>query len=141
MNELWYEGVETFDSSKNEIFRMRAALMLILICSWFGYRLLGHFKSLVGNRSQLEDSIAESHIVEEVLTLYSRYFEDMDSRVNRSKCVNDEPNHNEASKVSSMFPPQGKPIRGSNLSLTQLEKTQAHQYVLLNCAAVKPFIE
>nr|XP_009804123.1 PREDICTED: uncharacterized protein LOC104249398 [Nicotiana sylvestris] len=27
LNELWYEGVETFDSSKNETFRMQAALM------------------------------------------------------------------------------------------------------------------
>ncbi|XP_075109941.1 uncharacterized protein LOC107801371 isoform X1 [Nicotiana tabacum] len=27
LNELWYEGVETYDSSKNEMFKMRAALM------------------------------------------------------------------------------------------------------------------
>ncbi|XP_069153102.1 uncharacterized protein [Solanum lycopersicum] len=27
LNELWSEGVQTFDSSKNEMFRMRAALM------------------------------------------------------------------------------------------------------------------
>lgn len=27
LNELWSDGVDTFDSSKNEIFRMRTALM------------------------------------------------------------------------------------------------------------------
>ncbi|XP_060170410.1 uncharacterized protein LOC132601328 [Lycium barbarum] len=108
---------------------------------YFVERLLGHFKSLVGNKSQPEGSIAEGYIVEEALTLYSHYFEDMESRVNRPKRVNDEPNHNMDPEESSLFPPQGKPVGGSNFPLTQLEKTQAHQYVLLNCAAVKPFID
>nr|XP_009776780.1 PREDICTED: uncharacterized protein LOC104226462 [Nicotiana sylvestris] len=109
---------------------------------YFVERLLGHFKSLVGNKSQPEGSIAEGYIVEEALTLYSRYFEGIESRLNRPKRVNDEPNHNEASEVSTMFPQQGKPIGGSTIEpLTLLEKTQAHRYVLLNCAAVKPFIE
>ncbi|XP_060210987.1 uncharacterized protein LOC132638006 [Lycium barbarum] len=108
---------------------------------YFVERLLGHFKSLVGNKSQPKGSIAEGYIVEKALTLYSRYFEDMESRVNRPKRVNDEPNHNMAPEESSLFPPQGKPVGGSNFPLTQLEKTQAHRYVLLNCAAVKPFIE
>ncbi|KAG5630549.1 hypothetical protein H5410_002266 [Solanum commersonii] len=40
-----------------------------------------------------------------------------------------------------MFPQQGKPVGGSTTEpLTTLEKTQAHRYVLLNCATVKPFI-
>lgn len=50
----------------------------------------------------------------------------MESRVNRPKHVNDEPNHNKASEVSSMFSPQGKFVGGSNFSLTQIEKTQTH---------------
>nr|XP_016486620.1 PREDICTED: uncharacterized protein LOC107806861 [Nicotiana tabacum] len=109
---------------------------------YFVERLLGHFKSLVGNKSQPEGSIAEGYIVEEALTLYSRYFEGIESRLNRPKRVNDEPNHNEASEVSTMFPQQGKPIGGSTIEpLTLLEKTQAHRCVLLNCAAVKPFID
>lgn len=104
--------------------------------------MLGHFKSLVRNKSQSEGSIAEGHKVEEVLTLYSHYFDEIESRLNRPKRVNDEPNHNEASGKSSMFPQQGKPVGGSTTEpLTTLEKTQAHRYVLLNCAAVKPFIE
>ncbi|KAH0713018.1 hypothetical protein KY289_008977 [Solanum tuberosum] len=109
---------------------------------YFVERLLGHFKSLVRNKSQSEGSIAEGHKVEEVLSIYSRYFDEIESRLNRPKRVNDEPNHNEASGKSSIFPQQGKPIGGSTTEpLTTLEKTQAHRYVLLNCAAVKPFID
>ncbi|XP_059292742.1 uncharacterized protein LOC132046198 [Lycium ferocissimum] len=106
------------------------------------FKLLGHLKSLVGNKSQPEGSIAEGYIVEEALTLYSRYFEGIESRLNRPKRVNDEPNCNEASEKSSMFPQQGKPVGGSTTEpLTLLEKTQAHRYVLLNCATVKPFVD
>ncbi|KAM3359779.1 hypothetical protein P3S68_019490 [Capsicum galapagoense] len=109
---------------------------------YFVERLLGHFKSLVGNKSQPEGSIAESYIVEEALTLYSRYFEEIESRLNRPKRVNDEPSQNEAYENSSMFPQQGKHVGGFITEpLAHLETTQAHRYVLLNCAAVKPFIE
>ncbi|XP_075092876.1 uncharacterized protein LOC107767581 isoform X5 [Nicotiana tabacum] len=109
---------------------------------YFVERFLGHLKSLVGNKPQAEGSIAESYIFEEALILCSRYFEDIECRVNRPKRFSDEPNHSNASERSSMFPQQGKPVGGSTtFSLTPLEKTQAHRYVLLNCAAVKPFIE
>ncbi|XP_060200677.1 uncharacterized protein LOC132628944 [Lycium barbarum] len=46
---------------------------------YFVERLLGHLKSLVGNRSQPEGSIAEGYIVEEALTFCSRYFEGIES--------------------------------------------------------------
>ncbi|XP_075109949.1 uncharacterized protein LOC107801371 isoform X3 [Nicotiana tabacum] len=109
---------------------------------YFVERLLGHFKSLVGNKAQPEGSIAEGYIVEDALTLCSRYFEGIESRINRPKRVNDELNHNKTSEVSSLFPQQGKPIGGSTIfPLSPLEKTQAHRYVLLNCAVVKPFID
>ncbi|OIT02099.1 hypothetical protein A4A49_56806, partial [Nicotiana attenuata] len=68
--------------------------------------------------------------------------EGIESRLNRPRRVNDEPNLNEASEMSSIFPPQGKPVGGSStFPLTPLVKTQAHRYVLFNCAAVKPFID
>ncbi|XP_047259306.1 uncharacterized protein LOC124891639 [Capsicum annuum] len=95
-----------------------------------------------GNKSQSEGSIAESYIVEEALTFYARYFEEIETRLNRSKRVNDEPSQNEAYEKSSMFPQQGKHVGGFITEpLTHLEETQAHRYVLLNCAVVKPFIE
>ncbi|KAG5582040.1 hypothetical protein H5410_052667 [Solanum commersonii] len=63
-------------------------------------------------------------------------------KLNRPKRVNDEPSHNEASGKSSMFPQQGKPVGDSTTEpFATLEKTQAHRYVLLNCASVKPFIK
>ncbi|KAM3267573.1 hypothetical protein P3S67_032202 [Capsicum chacoense] len=80
--------------------------------------------------------------MEEALTLYSRYFEEIESSLNQPKHVNDEQSQNEASEKSSMFPQQDKHVGGFlKESLTHLEKKQAQQYVLLNCAAVKPFIE
>ncbi|KAM3324158.1 hypothetical protein P3S67_005309 [Capsicum chacoense] len=104
-------------------------------------RLLGYFKSFVGNKSEAEGSIAEGYIVEEALTLYSHYFKEIESRLNRPKRVNDEPRKNEASNKSSMFPQQGKHVGGFvTESLTHLEKTQDHRYVLLNYVVVKPFI-
>ncbi|KAM3359181.1 hypothetical protein P3S68_022114 [Capsicum galapagoense] len=103
--------------------------------------MLGHFKSFVRNKSQAEGSIAEGYMVEEALTFCSYYFEDIESRVNRPKRVNDESYQNKASNRSSMFPRQGKSIGApSTFPLTVLEKSQAHQYVLLNCVAVQPFI-
>ncbi|KAK6791483.1 hypothetical protein RDI58_010564 [Solanum bulbocastanum] len=89
LKELWSDGVDTFDSSKNEMFRMRAALMWT-VSDFPGLdSLSSHFKSLVRNKSQSEGSIAEGHKVEEVLTLYSRYFDEIESRLNRPKRVND----------------------------------------------------
>ena len=115
--------------------------MLVLILCNFNGRVLGHFKSLIGSKSQAEGCIAGQKI-EEALTLYSHYFEDIESRVNRPKRVNDETNHDEVPERSSMFPRQGKVVGGFiTFALTHLEKTQAHRYVLLNCALAKPFIE
>ena len=108
----------------------------------FHYRLLGHFKSLVGNKAQPEGSIAESYIVEETLTLCSRYFEDIESRVNRPRRVDDKENNISSSETISLFPRQGKHVgMSSTFTLTPLERAQAHRYVLLNCVAVQPFIE
>nr|XP_009768699.1 PREDICTED: uncharacterized protein LOC104219689 [Nicotiana sylvestris] len=81
---------------------------------YFIERLLGYFKSLIGNKAQSEDSIAEGYIVEEALTFCSRYFDEIESRLDRPRRVNDEPNLNEASEISSIFPPQGKPFGGSS---------------------------
>ena len=115
--------------------------MLVLILCNFNGRLLGHFKSLIGNKSQAEGCIAEGQKIEEDLTLYSCYFEDIESSVNSPKRVNDETNHDEVLERSSTFPRQGKVVEGFiTFPLTNLEKTQAHRYVLLNCASAKPFI-
>ncbi|KAJ4838764.1 hypothetical protein Tsubulata_007803 [Turnera subulata] len=94
------------------------------------------------NKAELEASIAKGHLIEEALTLYSGYFEGIESKLNRLSRVNDEPNVVDAIENSSLFPPQGKPIGSARkLPLTSLGKTQANRYVLFNCEAVQPFID
>ncbi|KAK6782459.1 hypothetical protein RDI58_020255 [Solanum bulbocastanum] len=180
LKELWSDGVDTFDSSKNEMFRMRAALMWIVsdfsrLDSLFGWNthnslacpsynfdtepcrlphnrkwcFIDHRRFLSRNHKfkmmrHRFDEIVEERTPPKKLSGSDNFqqVKDINSRLNRPKHVNDEPNHNEASGKSSMFPQQGKPVGGSTTKpLTALEKTQAHRYVLLNWAAVKPFID
>ncbi|OIS98584.1 hypothetical protein A4A49_60955, partial [Nicotiana attenuata] len=68
--------------------------------------------------------------------------EGIESRLKRPRRMNDERHLNEPSGMSSIFSPQGKPIGGSStFPLTSLLKMQAHRYMLINCAAVKPFTD
>ncbi|KAH0734461.1 hypothetical protein KY285_010168 [Solanum tuberosum] len=104
---------------------------------YFFERLLGHFKSLVRNKSQSEGSIAEGNKVEEVLTLYSHYFDEIESRLNRPKRVNYEPNHNEASGKSSMFPQQAKTISDDMKFLAQGPAQDARRFSAYNINGFK----
>ena len=105
-------------------------------------RELGHLKSFVRNKAQPEGSIAKGYLAEESLTFCSRYIEDIETRFNRPSRVCDDPHDNESSEMSSVFPQLGKPVGASSMfTLSQMQKLQAHQYVLLNCAIVMPFVE
>ncbi|XP_045831553.1 uncharacterized protein LOC123922941 [Trifolium pratense] len=105
-------------------------------------RELGHFKSFVRNKAQPEGSIAEGYLAEESLTFCSRYIEDIETRFNRPRRVCDDLNEDESSSASSIFPRLGKPVGASSMfTLTQMQKLQVHRYVLLNCAAVTPFVD
>ncbi|XP_075084789.1 uncharacterized protein LOC142168035 [Nicotiana tabacum] len=105
-------------------------------------RELGHFKSFVRNKSQLEGCIAEGYLAEESLTFCSRYIEDIETKFNRPRRVRDDPNVTEPSGTSSIFPQLGKPASASiTFHLTDMQKLQAHRYVLLNCAIVTPFVD
>ncbi|RDY06305.1 hypothetical protein CR513_09723, partial [Mucuna pruriens] len=82
-------------------------------------RMLGHLKSFARNRAQPEE---------------------VESRSNRSRHVDDRPNDNETSQI--IYPQLGRSIRSSStFTLTLLEKTQAHRYLLLNCPNVQPYVE
>lgn len=99
-------------------------------------------KSFVRNKARPEGSIAEGYLAEESLTFCSRYIEDIETRFNRPGRVCDVPNENEFSFASSIFPQLGKPVGASSMfTLTQMQKLQAHRYVLLNCSIVAPFVE
>ncbi|XP_061363146.1 uncharacterized protein LOC133306783 [Gastrolobium bilobum] len=101
-------------------------------------RVLGHFKSFVRNRAQPEGSISEAYLAEETLNMYSQY-EEVESRINRGRRVDDRPNDNEISRMSSIYPQLGRPVGSSSaFTLTPLEKIQAHRYLLLNCSEILP---
>ncbi|WMV09605.1 hypothetical protein MTR67_002990 [Solanum verrucosum] len=137
LREVWNDGVETFDSSLNETFRMHATLMWT-ISDIPG---LGYCKPYVWNKSQPEGCIAEGHIVEETLTFCSWYIEDIETRFNRPRRVRDEPT-DMPSRISSLFPQLGKPASASeNFPLNSMQKLQAHRCVLLDCGIVTQFAE
>ncbi|KAK7286891.1 hypothetical protein RJT34_22229 [Clitoria ternatea] len=103
---------------------------------------LGYLKSLVRNKARPEGSIAEGYIAEESLTFCSRYIEDIETRFNRPKRVNDDPSVNDPFEGSSIFPQLGKPVGAFTMfNLTPMQRLQAHRYVLLNCALVTPFVD
>ncbi|KAK7258274.1 hypothetical protein RIF29_23845 [Crotalaria pallida] len=104
-------------------------------------RYLGHLKSLVRNKAQPEGSIAQGYLAEEVLTFCSQYLEGIETRINRPARVDDF-NSASTSHLPSLFPPLGKAVGAfSTFELSTLEKIQAHRYLLLNCPAVKPYID
>lgn len=111
------------------------------------FRTLGHLKSYVRNRATPEGCIAEGYIMEECLTFCSRYFEDdeIETRFNRPR-RNDDDNvvnaSSESTVLSNLLPALGRPIGAVKIvSLSPLDKIQAHRYVLTNCELVDKFRE
>lgn len=94
------------------------------------------------NKAQPEGSIAEGYLAEEILTFCSRYLDNIETRINRPVRVDDQPDDAEYHEKDTMFPRVGKPVGGfSYFKLTPMEKLQAHRHVLVNCAAVDPFLQ
>ncbi|XP_060213431.1 uncharacterized protein LOC132640717 isoform X2 [Lycium barbarum] len=104
-------------------------------------RFLGHLKSFVRNMAQPEGSIAEGYLVDEILTFCSRYFEDVKTRMNRPRRVDDKPDDVGYHEKETMFPKIGKSVASSYFKLPPMQKQQAHRHVLINCPAVDPFIQ
>ncbi|XP_060171296.1 uncharacterized protein LOC132602472 [Lycium barbarum] len=104
-------------------------------------RFLGHLKSFVRNMAQPEGSIAEGYLADEILTFCSRYFEDVETRMNRPRRVDDKPDDVGYHEKETMFPKIGKSVAGSYFKLPSMQKQQAHRHVLINCPAVDPFIQ
>ncbi|XP_074576082.1 uncharacterized protein LOC141832476 [Curcuma longa] len=105
-------------------------------------RYLGRLKSYVRNKAQPEGSIVQGYLAEEILTFCSRYLNDTETRTNRPRRVDDQPDHVEHHESNTMFPKIGRSVGGfSYFILTPLEKLQAHRHVLVNCIAVDPFLE
>jgi hypothetical protein len=98
-------------------------------------------KSYVRNRSRPEGCIAEGYVAEECLTFCSLYLADyVQTRLNaRSRNVQDDPDPRVGLDVFAML---GRSLgKGIPTKFDADSLTKAHQYVLFNCSAVKPYIE
>ncbi|XP_016192130.1 uncharacterized protein LOC107633010 [Arachis ipaensis] len=93
-------------------------------------------------RAQAEGSIAEGYLSEEILTFYSIYLDNIETRINRPARVDDRPVDVTNNTGCNMFPEIGKASGAiSHFVLTPMERDQAHRHVLVNCEAVAPFID
>ena len=114
-------------------------------CFYMGCRYLGKLKSFVRNGAYPEASMANSFLADECMVFCSRYIEGFSTKLNkpsRNDDSLDQIDSNLHGHKSSLFPPVGKPLgKPSNFILTNMEKLQAHRYVLFNCDAVNPYLK
>ncbi|XP_019255451.1 PREDICTED: uncharacterized protein LOC109234065 [Nicotiana attenuata] len=99
-------------------------------------------KSYVRNKNHPEGSIAEAYLVEECLTLCSRYLHGgVQTRFNRRPRNNDECGYD--TQTFSLFPKRGCPLgakKSDPIVLDGKSLCQAHAYVLNNCDEVQEYI-
>ncbi|KAH0652897.1 hypothetical protein KY289_030575 [Solanum tuberosum] len=103
-------------------------------------RFLRTLKCYVRNRNQPEGSIAEGYIVEESIIFCSRYLPGNVKGYYRMD-KNYEDDHIKTYSGLSVFERKGSPLlRDASRNLEELERKQAHLYVLRNCEEVQPFL-
>lgn len=101
---------------------------------YFPERYLCKLKGYVRNKSRPEGSIAEAYLVEECLTLCSRYLHGgVETRLNRMR-------RNSDRSHPSLGHPIGGKKKGEVISLDYKSKNQAHRYILFNHDEVQNFI-
>uniref|UniRef100_M1D484 TNP2-like transposon protein n=1 Tax=Solanum tuberosum TaxID=4113 RepID=M1D484_SOLTU len=103
-------------------------------------RFLRTLKCYVRNRNQPEGSIIEGYIVEESIIFCSRYLPGNVKGYDRMD-KNYEDDHIKTYSGLSVFERKGSPLlRDASRNLEELERKQAHLYVLRNCEEVQPFL-
>jgi hypothetical protein len=89
--------------------------------------------------------MANSFLAYECMVFCSRYIEGFSTKHNKSSRNDDSLHYTESTlfaQDSSLFPPVGKPLgKPSNFKLTEIERLQAHLYVLFNCDVVNPYLK
>ncbi|XP_070031489.1 uncharacterized protein [Nicotiana tomentosiformis] len=99
-------------------------------------------KSYVRNKNHPQGSIVEAYLVEECLTLCSRYLHGgVQTRFNRRPPKNDECGYD--TQTFSLFPNRGCPLGAKKSDPTVLDGKslcQVHAYVLNNCDEVQEYI-
>ncbi|KAK7349692.1 hypothetical protein VNO77_07266 [Canavalia gladiata] len=106
-------------------------------------RYLGLLKSYVRNKARPEGSMAEGYLMKEILIFCSRYLDNIETRWNRSRRVDDDVNDMQSNKrIIELFPLVEKPIGGSAyFKLTSIERLQAHRHVSTNCPIVDQYLQ
>ncbi|XP_075089615.1 uncharacterized protein LOC107786374 isoform X4 [Nicotiana tabacum] len=103
-------------------------------------RFLHKLKCYVRNRCRPEGSIAEGYIVEASLIFCSRYLHGSGRGYNPVD-KNYEGDHAESCNGLSIFKQKGCPLLSdTSRILEEVERKQAHIYVLRNCEEVQPFL-
>jgi hypothetical protein len=98
-------------------------------------------KSYVRNRSRPEGCIAEGYLAEECLTFCSLYLADyVETRLTKTpRNTEDEPDPRVGLDV---FATTGHPLgKGTATKIDRDSLTKAHQYILFNSEAVRPYVE
>ena len=108
-------------------------------------RYLRKLKNNVRNKVKVEGSICNAYLVEEASTFCEHYFNPMlHTRYRRMPCnvKSHTKERNDYDGKLSIFTHPGRPFgRHTTRMLSEREMNVTHQYVLLNCIEVKPYIE
>ena len=117
-------------------------VVIILVLTSFLFRYLRKLKNNVRNKAKVEGSICNAYLVEEASSFCAYYFEPHINTRHRRVPRNVECGVDVIEGMLSVFKPLGRPFgRGTKRLLTEEESRAAHQYILLNCEEVKPYIE
>lgn len=91
---------------------------------------------------EIGHTIAEGYLAKEVFAFCTQYIEGIETRINRSTCVDDYPDDRDSLLLSTIFPSMGRAVGAfPTIELSNMKKIQAYRYVLLNYPEVKPYIE
>ena len=102
-------------------------------------RYLKRLKDYVKNVAKPEGSIAKGYVIDEALTFYSRYFNDVDTRFNRPD-RNDDGIHR--IRQLSVFESQCKPLgKQSYVELDSNARNKAKFYILNNSPKLEPYLK
>ena len=102
-------------------------------------RRLYTMKRFVRNMARPEGSIAEAYVIAECLTLWSRYFDDVDTRHNREGRNRE---HVDLKRGDiSIFQHEVDPLGAPRVTCLDHDYDKMVWYVLNNCLEIEPYIE
>ena len=101
-------------------------------------RFMFKLKKYVHNKSRREGSIAKGFIAEKYMIFYSWYLHDVDSSLTRPTRKDDDSSSTEI----TLFGQTGHDLGTSEMiPLNVVDRERAHVYILMNCNAVKPYVD